>query len=98
MLGGKMGNIGKSAFLGLLFAIMQTSVATANTLEEISYSVLSGDRVQITLKTSEPVSNASSFATDNPARIAVDLPGTKSGLAEKTQTTSLPVLVVEAMQ
>lgn len=86
MLGGKMGNIGKSAFLGLLFAIMQTSVATANTLEEISYSVLSGDRVQITLKTSEPVSSPSSFATDNPARIAVDLPNTKSGLAEKTQT------------
>ncbi len=85
MLGGKMGNIGKTAFLGLLLAILQTSVVTANTLEEISYSVLSGDRVQITLKTSEPVNNPSSFATDNPARIAVDLPDTQSGLAEKTQ-------------
>jgi len=86
MLGGKMGNVGKAAFLGLLFTVFQVSAIQANTLEEINYSVLSGDRVQITLKTSEPVSDPSSFATDNPARIAIDLPNTKSGLAEKTKT------------
>lgn len=86
MLGGKMGNVGKAAFLGLLFTVFQVSAVLANTLEEINYSVLSGDRVQVTLKTSEPVSDPSSFATDNPARIAIDLPNTRSGLAEKTKT------------
>jgi type IV pilus assembly protein PilQ len=86
MLGGKMGNLGKMAFLALLLTGFQNSAALANTLEEIDYSVLTGGSVRITLKTSEPVSDPSSFATDNPARIAIDLPNTKSGLAVKTKT------------
>ena len=86
MLGGKMGTLGRIAFMALLFAVFQNSVALANTLEEIEYSVLSGGRVQIALKTSEPVAEPSSFATDNPARIAIDLPNTKSGLAVKTKS------------
>ncbi len=86
MLGGKMGNLGKMAFLAILFTAFQHSAALGNTLEEINYSVLSGGRVQIALKTSEPVSDPSSFATDNPARIAIDLPNTRSGLAVKTKT------------
>lgn len=86
MLGGKMGNLGKTAFLAILFTAFQHSAALANTLEEINYSVLSGGRVQIALKTSEPVTDPSSFATDNPARIAIDLPNTRSGLAVKTKT------------
>ena len=86
MLGGKMGKLGKTAFLVLLFTVVQNSAALANTLEAVDYSVLSGGRVQITLKTSEPVIDPRSFATDNPARIAIDLPNTKSGLDVKTKT------------
>ncbi|HIE53736.1 MAG TPA: AMIN domain-containing protein, partial [Chromatiaceae bacterium] len=87
MVGGKMG-LNKKMLLGLLLLLAQASVAVANTLEEISYSTLSGGRIQIVLKTSEPVTEVSSFATDNPARIAIDLPGTRSALASKTKTIS----------
>lgn len=72
--------------LGLLLLFMQASGAMANTLEEISYSILSGGRIQIVLKTSEPVENVASFATDNPARIAIDLPNTRSALKAKTKS------------
>ena len=72
--------------MGLLLLFMQASGAMANTLEEISYSILSGGRIQIVLKTSEPVENVASFATDNPARIAIDLPNTRSALKAKTKS------------
>ena len=86
MLGGKMVNFSKTAFLALLFIAVQSSAAQANTLEAVDYSVLSGGRVQIALKTTEPVTDPKSFATDNPARIAIDLPNTRSGLEVKTKT------------
>lgn len=85
MAGGKMG-IDKKVFLwGLLFGLFYMSDAVANTLENITYSILSGGRVQIVMETTGPVQGATSFATDSPARIAVDLPGTKSGLKKRTR-------------
>ncbi len=88
MVGGKMG-IDKKVFLwGLLFGVLVASEAMANTLENITYSILSGGRVQIVMETTEPVQGATSFATDSPARIAVDLPGTKSGLKKRTRNIS----------
>ena len=85
MVGGKMGFNKRVLLLGVLLVFMQASSAMANTLEEISYSILSGGRIQIVLKTSEPVENVASFATDNPARIAIDLPNTHSALKAKTK-------------
>ena len=87
MVGGKMG-LNRKMLLGLLLLLAQASAAVANTLEEISYSILSGGRIQIVLETSEPVTEVSSFATDNPARIAVDLPNTRSALKSKTKNIS----------
>ncbi|HFD80099.1 MAG TPA: type IV pilus secretin PilQ [Gammaproteobacteria bacterium] len=58
-----------------------------NTLEEINFAGLPGNQVQIILKMSQPASNPGSFTIDNPARIAFDLPATKSGLAKR----SLPI-------
>ncbi|WP_457670573.1 type IV pilus secretin PilQ [Thiolapillus sp.] len=85
MVGGKMG-IDKKIFLGgLLFGLFCVSDAVANTLENITYSILSGGRVQIVMETTEPVQGATSFATDSPARIAVDLPNTKNGLKKRTR-------------
>ena len=85
MVGGKMG-INKKVFLwGLLFGLLYVSDAMANMLENITYSILSGGRVQVVMETTEPVNGASSFSTDSPARIAVDLPGTKSGLKTRTR-------------
>ncbi len=66
--------------LGLFFV----SDALSNTLEEISYSSLSGDRTQIVLRTAEPAPQPATFATDNPARIAIDLPGTSNNVSQRT--------------
>ncbi|WP_456380306.1 type IV pilus secretin PilQ [Thiolapillus sp.] len=100
MAGGKMG-IDKKVFLwGLLLGLFYVSDAAANTLENITYSILSGGRVQIVMETTEPVRGATSFATDSPARIAVDLPNTKSGLKKRTRNigsgNARSVTVIEA--
>ena len=54
------------------------------TLNEISYSSLPGDRVQVELQLSGPVDEPLSFAIDNPARVALDFPGVSLNLAQKT--------------
>jgi hypothetical protein len=61
--------------LGLLaFATLVSSAVTAATLDDVSYTSLPGDRVQVKMKLSAPVEGAPlSFTIDNPARIAIDL-------------------------
>lgn len=62
----------------------------AVTLDEISYSSMPGDRVQIDLKFSEPLTDEPvNFTIDNPARIAVDLPGVSLNLAERNQSIGI---------
>ena len=55
----------------------------ANELQDISFSTLPGNRVQVSITLAEPISEPTSFSTDNPARIAIDLPGTTSALEHK---------------
>ena len=70
----------------LMSLLLAAGSAAAATLDGIDYSALPGDRVQIRLKLSEPVvGEPLSFTIDNPARIAIDLPGTTVGLSEATQ-------------
>ena len=73
--------------LGLLaLATLVSSAVTADTLDDISYPSLPGNRVQVKMKLSAPVDGAPlSFTIDNPARIAIDLPGTTLNLKERTQ-------------
>lgn len=75
----------------LLSALVLPSLAAANTLKDISYSVLPGDRVQVTLTLAEPAPTPLSFTIDNPARIALDLPDTTNGLASKTHSINVGV-------
>ena len=82
--------LARSVLLPTLLAtsmLLVASAASAGTLDEISFSALPGDRVQIKMKLSETM-NAEplSFTIDNPARIAIDLPDTSINLAEKNQT------------
>lgn len=56
------------------------------TLDAITYSTLPGDLVQIRLKLSGNVKEPGSFTIDNPARIALDFPRTKSNLTRKNKT------------
>ncbi len=53
-------------------------------LKDIKSTTLPGNRVQITLTASGPLVQPTSFTTDNPARIALDFAGMKSGLKSKT--------------
>lgn len=67
-------------------AFAQTGAAAA-TLDNIRYTSLPGDRVQVEMQLSEPLAaDPLSFTIDNPARIALDFPGTTLNLPVKTQT------------
>jgi type IV pilus assembly protein PilQ len=72
---------------GLVVPLLAFSswVSAQPTLENVTYSSLPGDRIQVRLKLSEPVDEPLSFAIDNPARVALDFPGVTVGLAQRTQ-------------
>ncbi len=55
-----------------------------NVIQDILYSKLAGDRVQITLKMSQPPLEPSAFTITNPARISLDFPDTRVDIAKKT--------------
>lgn len=59
------------------------SVARAVDLQDIQYSALPG-QLQIQLTMSAPVDQPQTFSTESPARIAIDLPGVTSKLAQKS--------------
>ncbi|MGB5640514.1 MAG: type IV pilus secretin PilQ [Sedimenticolaceae bacterium] len=73
----------KTALLGMVLLSAFLSDALANQLQDISFSALPGNRVEIALTTSEPVGDPAAFTTDNPARIAIDLADTTSALSQK---------------
>jgi len=74
-----------------IYALVPT-LANAATLDDISYSSLPGDRVQLTVQLSEALSEEPlSFTIDNPARIALDFPGTTLNLKQKTQSIGIGV-------
>ncbi|MBM2829580.1 MAG: type pilus assembly protein PilQ [Gammaproteobacteria bacterium] len=78
-------------YLICLSVFMQTQ-SSAATLDNISYSSLPGDRVQLVLELSEPVGEKPlSFTIDNPARIVLDFPGTTLNVAEKNQSIGIGV-------
>jgi type IV pilus assembly protein PilQ len=55
-----------------------------NTIEEIVYAKLPGDRIQVTLKMSQPPVEPNAFSITNPARVSLDFPNTRAGLAKKS--------------
>lgn len=76
--------------IGLLLLAMGAGlfnhVAHAASLDNVSFSALPGERARITLMLSEPPAmEPSSFTIDNPARLAIDFPGTTLNLADKSQ-------------
>ena len=62
------------------------NVAFAASLDDVSYSALPGERARIILTMSEPLAaDPLSFTIDNPARLAIDLPGITLNLADRSQ-------------
>jgi type IV pilus assembly protein PilQ len=78
-----MGSVGLGALFGLWALIAPQWALAANTLQDISYSALPGNKLQIVLTTAAPPGEPLSFTTDNPARIALDFADTQSGLNNK---------------
>lgn len=65
--------------LGLL-----SSLASAVTLEDVSFSSLPGERLEVTLKFDGQPPEPSGYTIERPARIAVDLRDTTSGLNSRS--------------
>ncbi len=79
--------------MGVFAATGFSTVVQAATLENISYSVLPGERVQLKIELSEAMQGEPlSFTIDNPARIALDFPNTSLGTgASKNQSIDVGV-------
>lgn len=80
-----------AATLLLLSASMGSSLALANTLKNIAFNPLPGDRVEIQLGMSETAVLPNAFTIDQPARIALDFPDTNVGLAKKKHPINIGI-------
>jgi type IV pilus assembly protein PilQ len=69
--------------LMLLGSVLATNVLAQNTLQDITYAPLAGDKVEITLQFASPVGEPQIFTTQNPARIAIDMPDTHDAMSKR---------------
>lgn len=87
-------NLGRrlTALVALALLAIGAAQAASLTLDEITYASLPGDNVQIRLDLSgEAPQQPGTFTIDNPARIALDLPGIALGDVRKNQTIGVGV-------
>ncbi|WP_292361239.1 MULTISPECIES: type IV pilus secretin PilQ [unclassified Methylophaga] len=69
----------------MLSLFLISGFASANELQSLDYSSLSGNKGLVTLTFSEAVETPESFATDEPARIVLDFRGVSNKLSETTK-------------
>jgi len=77
------------AVLTVCSSVEAADAPPINALKEITFAGLPGDQVQITMEMSGAATNPASFTIDNPARIAFDLPATKSELKSRSQAIGI---------
>jgi type IV pilus assembly protein PilQ len=71
-------------FMALALALNAAiGVAGGLTLKNVEFSSLPGDNLQLVLSMDGPAVQPRAFHTENPARIALDLPGVANGLDKK---------------
>ena len=68
------------SLIGVLFA---ANAFAENILQDITYTPLSGGQVQITMQFAAPIGDPQIFTTENPARIAIDIAGTRNGMSQR---------------
>jgi type IV pilus assembly protein PilQ len=75
----------KHKIAGLLgtLALIAGGLASANTLQDISYATAADGSVRVVLHLAEPASGAQAFTTEDPPRIAIDLPSTTSQIVDR---------------
>ena len=69
----------------LSLLLMTFSVFAQNALQDIKVASLPNDEIQLSLQFSNSPSEPLAFTIDNPARIALDFPGTNNALARRFQ-------------
>lgn len=83
----------------IMLATFMPSVFAAE-LQKIDVAALPGDKVELKLSFDEPVSNPRGYTIEQPARIALDLPGVSNKLGQKNRELGVgnarSVTVVEA--
>jgi len=80
-----------SFILVTLTALNLHSASANNSIEEVNYSSLPGNRLQINIRLSDVTDKPLSFNIDNPARIAFDFNNTKSNLPKRKQQIGIGV-------
>ncbi|MGX2039486.1 type IV pilus secretin PilQ [Methylocaldum sp. MU1018] len=77
---------GRAISLILIGLSLHLSVSRAEerVLKSVDFSILPGDNLQLLLGLSGPAAEPRIFHTENPARIALDLPGVTNGLEKKS--------------
>ncbi len=80
-----------SFMLMMLSGFNLQSAYASNNIEEITYSSLPGNRLQINIRLSNTSAKPLSFNIDNPARIAFDFINTKSQLPKRRQQIGVGV-------
>ncbi len=75
---------GLGFLLALAALLVPLPALAANVLQDVTYSALPGNKVQVVLTTAEPAGEPLIFETENPARIGLDFAATQSGLDRKT--------------
>ena len=74
-------------------AAVQAGAAGTNRIEQVEFSALPGDKVNLRIRLSEPLtSQPAGFTMANPARIALDFPATENGLDKSTLNVDQGVL------
>jgi type IV pilus assembly protein PilQ len=74
----------KHVVLPLFATVLSFDVLAAN-LETLNVATLPGDRVELKLVFDEPVAQPRGYTIDQPARIALDLPGVSNRLGTKSR-------------
>ena len=69
----------------LLMSFIALPVVAGSKLQNIDYSALPGDRIQLVLELSDQIEMPTSFTTDTPARISIDLLGVENALTSRSQ-------------
>ncbi|MFW2438406.1 MAG: type IV pilus secretin PilQ, partial [Arenicellales bacterium] len=73
-------------------AMPASDAARANSIKQITYSRISGGRIQVNIEMDARPDEPAVFVTKNPSRIAMDFFSTRNGLGKNTLTASEGVL------
>ncbi len=73
-----------NVYVGVIALGLLSGLANAVTLEDVSFSSLPGDKLEVTLKFDGQPPEPTGYTIERPARIAVDLKDTTSGLNSRS--------------